>query len=125
MEQALTQPIGKNAYHTEIIDPFGNKFKTIIDMLNHYHVKTSTYYTYKYERKYSEIEALRIIPTIHPRIHNKKVTDDLTIQKHISEDYYLCIFHNYEIVMHRDTIITYATNYYKEIYKTKPINTKV
>lgn len=117
LQEALTKPV----YHKEtaiLIDPFGNTFDSVTTLCQYYQISSTKYYGYL-NKHYSQLEALQIIPRLHTRINNKQITTQLTIKKHIENNYYLCILNSNDIILHRNNIIQYATQYYSQIYKVE------
>ena len=79
LEKSLTTPVDTSKHGEEVVDPYGNKFPMLKDMLKKYNVKGSSYYQ-RVRNGYSLEECLGIIPLLNHSIKNYKVGNAMIVK---------------------------------------------
>lgn len=119
-EQALTTPTKTKpepkSKPKPCTDSIGNTFENVEKMCNYYNISKYKY-DYRINHKYSQLEALGIIPLLNNRTKNAKITDTITVIKFANIDdkrkFFLCLINNSsEAILSRNTILKYAIKYH-------------
>lgn len=105
IEEILTKKRHNSTDHT------GRKFKTFREMCNYHNISINCVKRRLYDGW--NLETALTTPQHRPQklpkiIKNPKVLEILQVKKYISNNYFLCIFNNNEIVMHKKMLIQQA-----------------